>query len=50
MEVIGQMFSFTLSLFQIPFTLYGHTMSMWEVLLWSVVAGLVIWFIKEVRD
>ncbi len=32
----------------LEFTLYGFTLSFRQVLLWSVVAGLLIWFIGRV--
>ena len=35
-----------LDLFRRKFTLYGFTISYWDVLIWSLVAGIVISFIK----
>lgn len=35
-----------LGLFRHKFTLYGFTISYWDVLIWSLVAGIVISFIK----
>lgn len=35
-----------LDLFRHKFTLYGFTISYWDVLIWSLVAGIVISFIK----
>lgn len=32
------------------FTLYGFTMSFKEVMLWSVAAGIVFWFIGRLFD
>lgn len=34
--------------FQVEFTIYGFTFSLWEVFLFSIVAGLVLWFIGRV--
>ena len=48
MEFVQWVFNLTLSLFKYPFTLFGYTLSAWEVFIWSIVAGLVIWFFKEV--
>ena len=45
MEVFQALFSSTLSVFQVEFTLLGFTFSMWDVFLWTFVAGIVIWFI-----
>lgn len=36
------------NLFRIEFTLYGFTFSMWQVFLFTIVAGLVGWLISEV--
>ena len=35
-----------LGVFRHKFTLYGFTISYWDVLIWSLVAGIVISFIK----
>lgn len=45
MEVFGALFTATLSIFQVEFTLYGFTFSMWDVFLWTGVAGLVLAFV-----
>lgn len=47
-------FAVTLSaawkLLGMEFTLYGFTMSYREVMLWSTVAGIVLWFIGRLFD
>lgn len=45
MEDFGAMLTATLEIFQIDFTLYGFTFSFWDVFKWSIVAGLLIWFL-----
>lgn len=45
MEVIQFLFSCTLAVFQVEFTIFGFTLSMWDVFLWSAVAGLILGFI-----
>lgn len=35
-----------LKLFQHKFTLYGFTLSYWDMLVWCLIAGIVISFIK----
>ncbi|MCI9403733.1 MAG: hypothetical protein HFF04_08690 [Oscillospiraceae bacterium] len=45
MEVFKAMFAATLSVFQVEFTLYGFTFSMWDVFLWTGVAGLILAFV-----
>lgn len=48
MSDIATLFSYVLQLFQIEFTLYGFTFSLWEVFIFSVVASLVAWLLWEV--
>lgn len=38
------------SLLGLEFTLYGFSLSFREVLLWSAVAGIVLWFIGRLFD
>lgn len=35
-------------LFRIEFTLYGFTFSMWQVFVFTIVAGLIGWLLSEV--
>lgn len=48
MEDIATLFSVVIQLFQIEFTLYGHTFSLWQVFVFGIVASLVCWFLSEV--
>lgn len=50
MEDMQAMFTATLALFKTPLTLYGFTFSMWEIFLWGIVAGLLIWFVLRALD
>lgn len=47
-------FAFVLSaawdLLGMEFTLYGFTMSFKSIMLWSIVAGLLFWFIGRLFD
>lgn len=46
MEQIGTLFSYVMELFMIEFTIYGFTLSMWQVFAFSIVAslvGLLLW-------
>ena len=36
--------------FQIPITMYGFTFSFLDLMLWSVVVGLIVWFFKALLD
>lgn len=44
----GQLIVKTVELFSIEFTIYGSTFSLWQVFLFDIVAGIVIWFLVEV--
>ena len=46
MEQFAAVCTAVLDLFRHKFTLYGFTISYWDVLIWSLVAGIVISFIK----
>lgn len=48
LEDIGLMISTTVDILKIEFTLYNFTFSLWQVLLFNLVAGIVIWVIREV--
>jgi hypothetical protein len=50
METLQALFSATLSIFQVPITIWGFTFSWWDVFIWSAVAGLVLAFIGGVFD
>ena len=47
MELVQWLFDLTLELFQMPFTIFGYTMSCWQVFVWSIVAVLVVCFIRR---
>lgn len=48
MEDISKLFVLTKNLMDTQLTLYGFTFSYWQVFLWVMVAGLIIWFIGKV--
>lgn len=45
MAELGQLFSAILSIFQIEFSLYGFTLSFWNVFLWTGFAGIALWVV-----
>ena len=45
---VGLVFQKVVELFQIEFTIYGFTFSMWEVFLFDFAAGIVVWILREV--
>ncbi len=48
MELLGSLFSHVLDLFQLEFDLFGFSFSMWQVFIWTAVAGIVARIIGEV--
>ena len=46
MDEFIAIFTAVLDLFRHKFTLYGFSISYWDVLVWSLIAGIVISFIK----
>lgn len=45
---LARVFELVVELFSIEFTLYGFTFSMWQVFLFDMVAGIIVWIIVEV--
>ena len=45
MEDLAVLFNAVLSVFRYEFSIYGVTLSMWQVFLFSGFAGVVAWFI-----
>lgn len=50
MEALGQIFTSCRTLLQTEFTADGFTFSWWDILLWTVVAGAVIYLIVKWSD
>lgn len=50
MSIFGQILSSGMSLLKISFTIWGHTFSMWQVFVFSIVAGIVFDVVWEVID
>lgn len=44
----GMLIEMTVELFSVEFTIYGFTFSMWQVFLFDIAAGIVIWVLVEV--
>lgn len=45
MEDLKALFDACVELMQVPFTIYGFTLSWWDIWIWSMIAGLILWFI-----
>ncbi len=48
MNVLGDLFSSVVGLFQIEFTVYGFTFSLWQVFLVDIVLGICCFILREV--
>ena len=48
MENIAVLFSHVIQIYQIEFTLYGFTFSLWQVFVFVIVASLICWILWEV--
>ncbi len=48
MEYFAALLSWTLKFFQLPFTLYGFTFSLWQVFVFSAVACIIGRILAEV--
>lgn len=47
MQGLGQVLSACLQIFQIEFTVDGLTFTLWNILLWLIVAGAVIYLLSS---
>ena len=47
MQYVGTVFLWVLEVFQIPISLFGYTFSLWQVFLYTAVAGVIVTFISE---
>ena len=50
MEGLGQVLLSCLELFQIELSLDGFTFSLWQIFLWLIVAGAVVYLIVKWSD
>lgn len=48
MENVAALISHTVAIFDIDFTLYGFTMSMWDIFKWTFVAGVILYFLGRI--
>lgn len=45
MEDLAAVFQHSASIMQIEFTIYGFTLSFWDILIWSTAALIIGWLI-----
>lgn len=48
MELIGTMIGATVDIFKQEFTLFGFTLSFWQVFLFSCVSSIVAWILWRI--
>ena len=48
MEDLKLLIEAIVDLMKFEFTIWGFTLSFWGIMLWSMVAGIVIWLVVEV--
>ena len=47
MEILSTLFQAVLGLFKTEFTVFGFPLSFWQVFIWSAVASIIIFIIRE---
>lgn len=50
MEIFAAVFNFAYEILNIPINAYGFTFSLWSVLIFSVVAGILLWLVFSVLE
>ncbi len=50
MSDFSDFMSATLAVFQTEFTLFGFTLSYWDVFLWSAIAGIIIMIVRRILN
>lgn len=44
-QAFQAVFTATLQILQLEFTVYEYTLSFWKIFLWSFIAGAILWFL-----
>lgn len=45
---LSTLFAWVVEVFSIEFTIYGFTFSLWQVFLFDIAAGILVWVLREV--
>lgn len=45
MEALGILIGVVVDLMKVEFTVFGYTLSWWNIMLWGMIAGLVIFLV-----
>lgn len=50
MEDFAALIRATVGIMQLPFTIWGFTLNFWDIMIWSLVAGIIIALIVRFFD
>ena len=50
MDTVKTIFNTVVMWLQIPFELYGYTLSLWDLLIYGLLASFLIWIIVKIFD
>lgn len=50
MEYIARYFGIIFDFFRMDFTIFGFTLSFWDVLIWTALATMIIYAIKSIFE
>ena len=45
MEDFAAVITYCVNIMKVPFTIWGFTLNLWDILIWSIVAGIIIYLI-----
>ena len=48
MDELGTIFGGVVNAFKLPFSLYGFSLSWWDIMIWGIIASVILWIICEV--
>lgn len=50
MNDFAALISATVEIMRQPFTIWGFTLNFWDIMLWSLIAGIIVWLIVRFFD
>lgn len=45
MDAFGALVQAVVQIMKLPFTIWGFTLNFWDIMIWSLIAGIVIYLI-----
>ncbi|MCQ4807542.1 hypothetical protein NE626_12030 [Intestinimonas massiliensis] len=45
MEELAAVIALCVNILKMPFTIWGFTLNLWDILIWSLIAGIILWLI-----